>query len=185
LLVFAAPATMLAASRERPPEVADIAVERDGDRIRVFYRLVDCLQPETIERIESGIPIRYKHRIEIVEKRPGLFARDRVFSRTLLDTSVQYDSLTERYELTRRTQLKRRQQQPELDPIEERTLSASAEEMRAWLTVVDGVPLFIPQGHEDVEYHVRIEVAIGRRWVLLIIPSSHTIDHESSVEFGN
>ncbi|HXV77781.1 MAG TPA: DUF4390 domain-containing protein [Candidatus Polarisedimenticolaceae bacterium] len=172
-------------AREAKPAITDLAAVRDGNRVRVSYRLVDCLEPETLERIASGIPIRFKHKVELVERRPGLFQGDRVHSRTLLETAVQYDSLTERYQLSRLTEPKTRRVQADAEPVVERLSSDSMEEMRAWLTVVDDAPLLAPDDAADVDYHLRVEVAIGRKWFLLVFPSSHTIHSESPTAFGD
>jgi hypothetical protein len=172
-------------ARTEKPSIEALEVGRDAGRVRVSYRLEECLSEEAHERIASGIPLRFKHKIEIVERRPGLFSRDRVFSRTIVETGVQYDSLTERYELTRAIELKSRRDQPEVEPIEETEQTTSEEEMLRWLTEVRGAPLLLPDRGETVEYHVRVEVSIGRKWFLLIIPTTHTVQLEAPAEIGD
>ena len=179
VLAMLVPALASGAPDTPKPGIDSLLVREEPDRVLVSYRLTHCLRDETVERIESGIAIRFRHKIEINERRSGLFVGDRTYARTVIVTKVQYDSLTGRYELTRTTQMKNRRSQPEAEPLEERLQSTSEDEMRRWLTEVVDAPLFVPDGDDSVEYQARIEVSLGRKWLLLIIPTSHTIHLEA------
>ena len=83
------------------------ARDEDG-AVHVSYRLAGALTPEVEERIQSGIPVTFRHRIEISTGRWMPLVPDRVVSRTLMETRVRYDSLTRNYELFRKIEQKAR-----------------------------------------------------------------------------
>lgn len=174
-----------ARQRDEPkPEVVDLEMRREGDGLRASYRLIGCLPQQVMERIQSGIPIRFRHKVEVVQKRPGIFVADRVFARTLVETRVAFDSLTQRYQLNRALEVKSRQRRASPAPSIDQRLTASVDEMRSWMTRFDDVPLHDPARAipTDVELHVRVEVSLGRRWLLLIIPTTESITSELRVE---
>lgn len=169
---------------EPEPEIADLTFRTDGDDVWTSYRLEGCLPEEVMERIHSGIPIRFRHRVEMVEKRPGLFAADRVFARTLIDTRVEYDSLTQRYQLNRTLEIRSRQKRAAPPPTNDQMVTGSVDEMQSWMTLATDVPLSDPSRPfpQDVDLHVRVEVSLGRHWFLLIIPTTKSIASEVPIE---
>jgi len=187
LLALVAVPDVGARSREEPaPEIVDLQVDREGDALRVSYRLTGCLSKEVMERIQSGIPIRFRHKVELLEKRPGLFVGDREHARTLIDTRVEYDSLTHRYQLNRVLEVRSRQKRAAPPPSNDQKVTASPDEMRAWMTRFDDIPLHDPARTlpTDVELHVRVEVSLGRHWFLFIIPTTESITSELQVGTG-
>jgi hypothetical protein len=139
-----------------------------------------------MERIHSGIPIRFRHKIEVVEKRPAVFVPDRVFARTSIETRVEYDSLTQRYQLSRVLQVRSRQKRETPPPVSDQIVTGSIDEMRAWMTRVEDAPLQDPARPfpEGVDLHVRVDVSLGRHWVLLIIPTTDSVKAETQIEAG-
>jgi hypothetical protein len=187
LLLLALVAAPGAGARQRvepEPEIADLTFRADGEDVWTSYRLEGCLPEEVMERIHSGIPIRFRHKVEMVEKRPGLFAADRVFARTLIDTRVQYDSLTQRYQLNRTLELRSRQKRAAPPPTSDQMVTGSIDEMQSWMTIATDVPLSDPSRPfpQDVDLHVRVEVSLGRHWFLLIIPTTESITAELPME---
>ena len=65
-------------------------------------------------------------------------------------------------------------------------VTGSIDEMQAWLTLSTDVPLSDPSRPfpQDVDLHVRVEVSLGRRWFLLIIPTTESITSELPMETG-
>ena len=165
---------------EPRPAVADLATQRAGEGLLASYRLVECLPEEVVERIHSGIPIRFRHQIELLEKRPGLFARDRVHARTLIDTRVEYDSLTHRYQLNRVLEVRSRQKRAAPPPSNDQMVTGSFDEMQAWMTRFGDIELYDPARPipTDVELYVRVEVSLGRHWFLFVIPTTEQISSE-------
>lgn len=186
LALVAAPDVGARQRVEPEPEIADLTFRADGEEVWTSYRLEGCLPEEVMERIHSGIPIRFRHKVEMVEKRPGLFAADRVFARTLIDTRVQYDSLTQRYQLNRTLEVRSRQKRAEPPPTSDQMVTGSIDEMQAWMTLATDVPLSDPSRPfpQDVDLHVRVEVSLGRHWFLLIIPTTESITAELPMETG-
>ena len=186
LALVAAPDVGARQRVEPEPEIADLTFRADGEEVWTSYRLEGCLPEEVMERIHSGIPIRFRHKVEMVEKRPGLFAADRVFARTLIDTRVQYDSLTQRYQLNRTLEVRSRQKSAAPPPTSDQMVTGSIDEMQTWMTLATDVPLSDPSRPfpQDVDLHVRVEVSLGRHWFLLIIPTTESITAELPMETG-
>ena len=159
LAMMAAPGLGARQKVEPEPEIADLTVRTEGEDLWASYRLEGCLPEEVMERIQSGIPIRFRHKIEAVEKRPGLFAADRVFARTLIETRVEYDSLTQRYQLNRTLEVRSRQKRRAPPPASDQMVTGSIDEMQEWMTRVNDVPLGDPSRPfpPDVDLHVRVE----------------------------
>ena len=187
LLLLALVVAPVVGARQRVellPEVVDLALEEKAGIVRASYNLAGCLPEEVMERIHSGIPIRFRHKIEVVEKRPALFVPDRVFARTLVETRVEYDSLTQRYQLNRVLEVRSRQKGAIPPPASDQMVTGSIDEMRAWMTRVVDVPLRDPARPfpEDVDLHVRVDVSLGRHWVMLIIPTTESVTAELQME---
>jgi hypothetical protein len=189
LLLLVCVAASSAGARQRGeivPEIVDLVVRKQGQGVTASYRLEGCLPEEVLERIHSGIPIRFRHKVEIVEKRPGLFARDRVFARTLVETRVQYDSLTQRYQLNRVLEIRSREKGTAPPPASDQMVTGSIDEMRKWMTDVSGLPLEDPSRSAPPgrDLFLRVEVSLGRHWFLLIIPTTDSVTAEVSMATG-
>ena len=169
---------------ELQAEVVDLTSQVQAGSVRTSYNLAGCLPEEVMERIHSGIPIRFRHKVEVVEKRPALFVADKVYARTLIETRVEYDSLTQRYQLNRVLEVKSRQKRSMPPPVNDQLVTGSIDEMKAWMTRVVDVPLHDPARPfpEGVDLHVRVEVSLGRHWVLLIIPTTDSVTAELQME---
>lgn len=178
--LFAAPG-LSTVSREPPqPSIEVLEARRDGETVVISYRVDALLPAEVLERIHSGIPLRFRHRIELLEKRPGLFSGDRVHARATVEARVAYDSLTQRYELSRSIAVSTRAGESTAEPAEQSQVVDSEQEMRRFLSEVRELGLFDPPvaGEGTPRLTVRIEVVLGRRWILLVIPSTETVAAE-------
>jgi len=184
LALVVAPGVGARQRSEVQPEVVDLTFRVQGGNVMASYSLAGCLTEDVMERIHSGIPIRFRHRVEVVEKRPALFVADRVFARTLIETRVEYDSLTQRYQLNRVFEVRSRQRREVPAPVSDQLVTGSIDEMRSWMTRVVDVPLGDPVRPfpEGVDLHVRVEVSLGRHWVLLIIPTTDSVTAELQME---
>jgi hypothetical protein len=184
LALVVAPGVGARQRSEVQPEVVDLTFRVQGGNVMASYSLAGCLTEDVMERIHSGIPIRFRHRVEVVEKRPALFVTDRVFARTLIETRVEYDSLTQRYQLNRVLEVRSRQRREVPAPVSDQLVSGSIDEMRSWMTHVVDVLLGDPVRPfpEGVDLHVRVEVSLGRHWVLLIIPTTDSVTAELQME---
>ncbi|NIM00798.1 MAG: DUF4390 domain-containing protein [Acidobacteria bacterium] len=155
-------------------EVQRAALE-DG-RISVDFSVEGVLNQETLEVIQSGIPVKFRHRIEVLGPRKYWISRRNVLARSVVETRVVYDALTARYELTRVTTLKKPQRKKGPPPYEEATVTDNAKEMERWMVRGQHVVLYDPkQELNGDDLRVVIESSIGRDYVLWIFPKRRTV----------
>lgn len=163
------------------PAIEGLTIARDNGDVTVSFEIVRGLTEEDLNRVHSGIPLRFHHRAEIMGKRIlGMFNR-KLLSRTVVITTVQYDTLTRRYDLTREVRGKSWPKEAELpDRVEEAT-TTSVDEMRAWMTSVEGLPLPDPP---DVAERVKVKVRseLGKKFVMMVFPSNYTVYAETWME---
>lgn len=161
------------------PAVDGFAARLDGDRALTSYRLVGVLDAEAEERIHSGIPVTFRHRIDVLAKRGVPLMPARVLARTWIETRVKYDSLTRRYDLFRRVEHRTRQKRKTPLTEEQSRITESLDEMRAWMTEMQDVPVFDPtRTLRGQKLRAHVEVSIGRHYVLLIFPATRTVSAE-------
>ncbi len=157
-----------------------IEIERavlEAGRVSVDFRVADVFTEETLEWIHSGIPVKFRHRIEVIGPRRFLLSRRNVLARSIIETRVAYDALTGRYELSRTTTLKKPQRKKGPPPYVEATVTGQQEEMHRWMVEARHVVLYDPKRDLDGdELRVAIESSIGRDYVLWIFPTKKTID---------
>jgi hypothetical protein len=157
------------------------ATFEDG-RVLVDFRVVGALTDETLDLIRSGIPVKFRHRIELLGPRKFLLSPRNVFARTVLETRVEFDALTGRYELSRVTTLKKPSRKKGPPPYAEGTVSVDPEEMRRWMTEAEGVVLYDPKKQlPGADLRVSVESSIGRRYMLWVIPTRDSVTAVSAV----
>jgi hypothetical protein len=119
-------------------------------------------------------------RLEIVTKRAIPLMPSKVLARTVIRTRAEYDALTRRYVLARAVESRGPHKKQAPPPSEEQRFTTSADEMRAWMTQIDEIPVYDPVEPfpEDEQLKVRVESSLGRRYVLLIFPSTVTATAE-------
>ena len=99
---------------------------RDGGRVAVSFRLANVLGEEALERMRSGVPVVYRHRVEVLGRRSGAPWPSKEHASMRIVTSAAYDSLTQRYELLRTIELGQRRDRGR-PPLEQRTQTDSIE----------------------------------------------------------
>jgi hypothetical protein len=172
-----------AAEKDTRPTVEGLTALRSGDRAVVSYRVANGLSEEALERIDSGISVIFRHRIEIVSKRAFPLIPDKVRARVVVETTAEYDALTKRYALLRRIEVRSRQKKLSPPPDEQTQTTLSQDEMRAWMTELREVEVFDPARRlEGERLRVRVESEVGRRYLLLIFPASLTASAEQALE---
>lgn len=165
------------------PAIEELSASVEEDLARVSYDVVGVLDPEVEERIQSGIPVTFRHKIQVLSKRGVPLMPSKVIAQTLIETRVEYDSLTRRYDLLR--SIEHRVKQKKLGPLteEQRKLTDSPEEMRTWMTRFDEIPVFDPSRElKGRSLRVRVEVNLGRRYVLFIFPGTRSVSAEIPLE---
>jgi hypothetical protein len=187
LIIFgllALPVQVGADSPRKPkPHVGDLEASLDGDRYLVSYTLEETMTPEVEERVHSGIPVKFKHRVEVKLKRGFPVLVDKVLSRVVVESGVKYDTLTRQYELWR--EIEQRPRKKGRDPAieEQRRATDSLDEMRAWMTRLERVPVLRPVKEQPIEkLRVRVEVVLGRSYVMWIFPTTDSVAEEIPLE---
>jgi hypothetical protein len=164
------------------PRIDNLAVRRADGQLLVTFDVSGALDAEAMERVQSGLPLAYRHTLEIVGRRPLPLWPSRVLARARIDVQVHYDSLTRRYDLTREVHAERRRAAPEAD-VDTRS-TESVETMRAWMTRVEDFPLVEPEAELEPErLRLRVETSLGRRYVMLVFPDRVTVSAERELGF--
>jgi len=181
LCALAATAPVPAADSSTRPRVTNLQVERAGDKLLVSYSLEDVVTEEMTENIAAGIPLRFRHRVEVTTRHwLPLWPRGTVASATV-ETTLVYDSLTHLYGLSRVIEASSRgkgKSQPETQ--EASTVLES--EARAWMTQVQEFPLLdLSTLPADVTARVRVESALGRKWIVLV-PTRRIVAADQKLE---
>jgi len=179
-LVLDASAATLAAAK---PLIEDLSAGWSEGHPVVSFRVVGAFSEETLERIDSGIAVTFRHRIEVVSKRALPLIPDKVRAKVVVQTTAEYDVLTKRYALTRRIEVRGDKKRLNPEPAEQSRVTFSSDEMRAWMTELSGIEVFDPARPLDGNrLRVRVESAVGRRYLLLIFPTNLSATAESSLE---
>jgi len=160
------------------PHVEDLSVELGTGRATVSFRVADAWSEEALERIQSGLPVTFRHRIEFVAPRGFPLLPARTLLGVTVETRADYDSLTRRYSLYRIVHNPERKTGPA-----ERSVGRTLEDMRKWMTEIDGLQIEDPRFPFDgIRLKVRIQSSLGRKYVLLIFPGSRSAKAEWRAE---
>jgi len=184
LVLLIGPLWAVPALAESPkPAIEELSASVENDRAWVSYDILGAMDEELEERIQSGIPVTFRHKIQVLSKRGVPLMPSKVIAQTLIETRVEYDSLTRRYELLRSIEQKVRQKK--LGPLteEQRKLTDSLEEMRDWMTRLEAIPVFDPTRElRGRSLRVRVEVNLGRRYILFVFPGTRSVSAEIPLE---
>jgi hypothetical protein len=91
LLLFTAGAAVAAAE----PRIEDLHVSRQNGRILVSFQLLDGIDDEMRERVQSGLPTELAFTLRLERPRGWWF--DRVFDRAMLQVVAMYNAVTREY----------------------------------------------------------------------------------------
>lgn len=171
------------AEMETRPRVRDLQVAREGEVLHVTYSLENVFSEELTEKIAAGIPVSFRHRAEVTTRHWfPLWPRGTVASATL-ETTVVYDSLTHRYELSRVIETNSRGKSKSR-PKTQKASTVLESEALAWMTQVhEFPPLDLSTLPADVTARVRVESALGRKWVVLV-PTRRTVSEDRKLGPG-
>ena len=84
-------------------EITDLDARVQDDELLVSFRLKDAFPDELNERLHAGIAVSFRHRVDMILRRPFFLVPNKLLGRTVVETTVEYDSLTRQYRLYRRT----------------------------------------------------------------------------------
>lgn len=180
LLLFVVGGVPAIADQTRPSvELTEVSSEERG--ARVSFEIRDGVSEELLERIESGTPVTFRHRIELFARRPFPIP-NLVLGRATIDTRVEYDTLTRQFALLRTIRFRGRKKSP-LPTIEDRETTESREQMVDWMTRVSDVNID-DAGSERFQGSRRVRVTsnLGRRYVMWIFPASLSVSAERPIQ---
>lgn len=158
--------------------IQDLEVHDRGETLEVSFRVDRAFGRDTRERIESGMPVTFSHRVELLVRWAVPVIPSRVLARAVVDSSVRYDSLTRQYYLSRQTT---REVRGEDEPFVEETsmTTPAASDADAWLASVHDLVLPAPApSARERKLRVRVRTVLGRRYHLLIFPATDSADAE-------
>jgi hypothetical protein len=182
-MALVAPQPTVLPPERTKPKIVGLEATLEGDRAIVSFRVSGGLSAEAEERIHSGIPVALRHRIEVNAKRGFPLMPARTLARTIVETRVEYDSLTRRYELIRTVEHKLRRKK--MGPLveEQRRITESVDEMRAWMTELEAIPVFDPATTlEGNKLRVEVQSSLGRKYVLWVFPTTDSVSAEIRLE---
>ena len=119
---------------EQPQEtrIEDLRATRTPAGISVSFRVAGAFDEELLDRLNSGIPVRFKHRVRVMAKRGIPLTPAKEIGRTRVETEVTYDALTGQYALVRETDFRQKGDAP---PQRDAARTTSSEtEMRRFMT---------------------------------------------------
>jgi hypothetical protein len=185
LSLFATPLYAVGQRGEGQPAIAELSARLEDDRALISFRLTGAMDDEREELIHSGIPVVFRHRLEVRSRRTftGIPMPPRLLARTIVETRVEYDSLTRRYDLMRRIQHMTRNKKDRPPTEEQRLITESLEEMRVWMSELSEISIFDPsRALRGEKLRVNVEVSLGRRYILMIFPA--TISMSAEIPLG-
>jgi hypothetical protein len=119
-----------------------------GDRVHVRFELRDGFTPEVRAAIHSGLTTAFTYTVDLRLDVAGWI--DRTMGQAVVTNTVDYTNLTRKYQLERRIDGR----------IEQVHVSEDEAEVRQWLTVMNGLPLFPTSLLErNREYYVRVSAS--------------------------
>lgn len=147
------------------PSIAALTVDRvDGQYVAAF-RLDLAFDAEILGKIASGLETVFDYRLEVIRRR-RLWIDERTVQRRVL-VSTRYDSLSRQYSLILKVD----------GEVEKSSTTDKPEEMRRWMTEVQGVVLGPVSGFTPPEeFTVRVKSDLQPRFVLLFIPWDRDTD---------
>jgi len=86
---------LVGATGAQEPRIENLHVTRQNGRILVSFELLDALDDEMLERVQSGLPTELAFTLRL--ERPRVFWFDKVFERSTLQVVAMYNAVTREY----------------------------------------------------------------------------------------
>lgn len=167
----------------RDATIENLSAELAPAEAFVSFGIEGAVDDEVIERLHAGLAVRFEHNVDLILKRSALLP-SKVLARAQVKTRVEYDSLTRQYRLFRSLRNKTKRRSRSLLDYDVSRNTPSLHEAVDWLTRVEEVPLPLwPEIRDSERLRVRVSSDLGRRFILFVIPSSHSASAELRLEF--
>jgi hypothetical protein len=149
---------LLATSVVADPKIDNLTAVSAGGRVTVRFNLAAAFDKRRVDQVEAGAQTIITYIVEIFRDRPNWF--DEGISRSRIEVSAQFNSVTREYLLTYRRDRK-------LVRSETFTDLASLEKA---MTMIDEPNLFDIGSRRPYKVKVRVKADLMRGWLLYVIP---------------
>ena len=142
------------------PRIENLHVNRQDGRILVSFELLDALDAEMVERVDSGLPTELAFTLRLEHPRVWWF--DRVFERATLQVLAMYNAVTREYLVNYK-----------LDGrlIESRVVN-DLEELKRAMTLIHSLPAFeIQEELPPTRMQLTVRAELGSKTFLFLFPN--------------
>lgn len=150
-----------------PPVAAELSglkVEFEEDRLFVSFELLDAIDEELLERIDSGLPSGFRYHFKLV--RPAKLWFDNTLAASHLEVEANYNAVTREYQINYKLDGKL---------TTSRVLTDRADLEPALTSFERFSPFPIEALAPKKPVHLRVRAELGSRNLLLLIPTTiHT-----------
>jgi len=149
---------LLATSAAADPKIDNLTAVSAAGRVTVRFNLAAAFDKRRVDQVEAGAQTIITYIVEIYRDRPNWF--DEGISRSRIEVSAQFNSVTREYLLTYRRDRKlvRSETFTDLDALEKR------------MTTIDEPALFDIGRRRAYKMKVRVKADLRRGWMLWVIP---------------
>jgi hypothetical protein len=141
------------------PRIEDLHVATQNGRILVSFQLLDALDDEMLERVQSGLPTELAFTLRLEHPRVWWF--DHVFDRTTLQVVAMYNAVTREYLVNYK-----------LDGrlIESRVVT-DLEGLERAMTLIHSLPAFEVQEDHPPRMQLTVRAQLGSKPFLFLFPN--------------
>lgn len=157
-LAFSILTLLLATSAVAEPKIENLSAVSLGGQVTVRFNLATAFDKRRVDQIESGAQTIITYIVEIYRDRPNWF--DEGISRSRIEVSAQFNSVTREYLLTYRRDRKL---------VKSQTFTDLASLEKA-MTTIDEPNLFDIGHRRPYKVKVRVKADLMRGWLLYFIP---------------
>ena len=154
------------------PRISELRAVVASRGYQVSYKLDYAFSGDALDLVHDGVPLTFRHRVELVGGRLGPLLPRKILGRTIVETTVRYDTLTRRYDVARDVRGKLWPEQQPTPRQHERRRVGTLEEAEAWMTQVRDVPLPSTDIRPASGLRVRVRSELGHRFLLFVFPST-------------
>jgi Domain of unknown function (DUF4390) len=140
------------------PKIENLSAVSAGGKVTVRFNLAAAFDKRRVDQVEAGAQTIITYIVEIYRDRPNWF--DEGISRSRVEVSAQFNSVTREYLLTYRRDRKL---------VRSETFSDLASLEKA-MTVIDEPNLFDIGSRRPYKVKVRAKADLMRGWLLYVIP---------------
>jgi hypothetical protein len=151
---------LLVAPAGAEPRIEDLSVARENGRVLVSFTLLDALDQEMLDRVQSGLPTELAFTLRLEHPRVWWF--DNVFERSTLQVVAMYNAVTREYLVNYK-----------LDGrlIESRVIN-DLDGLKRAMTLINSLPAF--EIHEELppgRMQLTVRAALGSKTFLFLFPN--------------